>query len=67
MKKGTFKLGLNELIDLFKPGSTDNHALLGSVDGEEESVEDRGFRAASNMRKKPAMARQESEVYGRRW
>lgn len=67
MKKGTFKLGLNELIDLFKPGSADNHALLGSVDGEEESVEDRGFRAASNMRKKPAMARQESEVYGRRW
>ncbi|KAL6409621.1 hypothetical protein AUP68_06002 [Ilyonectria robusta] len=67
MKKGTFKLGLNELIDLFKPGSTDNHALLGSVDGEEESVEDRGYRAATNMRKKPTMARQESEVYGRRW
>ncbi|KAF7542308.1 hypothetical protein G7Z17_g11684 [Cylindrodendrum hubeiense] len=69
MKKGAFKLGLNELIDLFKPGQSDNHALLGAADddGEVESLEDRGYRAASMAKKKPTLARQESEVYGRRW
>ncbi|KAH7175678.1 SNF2 family N-terminal domain-containing protein [Dactylonectria macrodidyma] len=68
MKKGAFKLDLNELINLFKPGQDDNHALLGATDdGEVESIEDRGYRAAMMMKKKPTMARQESEVYGRRW
>ncbi|KAH7157679.1 SNF2 family N-terminal domain-containing protein [Dactylonectria estremocensis] len=68
MKKGAFKLDLNELINLFKPGQDDNHALLGATDdGEVESIEDRGYRASMMMKKKPTMARQESEVYGRRW
>ncbi|KAK7428338.1 hypothetical protein QQZ08_005095 [Neonectria magnoliae] len=68
MKKGAFKLGLNELIDLFKPGSYDNHALLGSTsDGEEESLESKGMRAAAHLTKKPGLGRQESEIYGRRW
>ncbi|KAH6894322.1 SNF2 family N-terminal domain-containing protein [Thelonectria olida] len=70
MKKGAFKLGLNELIDLFKPGQAEvNAPLLGpNSDGEEEDLEDKGRRAANMLRRKPAPPkRQESEVYGRRW
>jgi hypothetical protein len=70
MKKGAFKLGLNELIDLFKPGQAEgNSPLLGHTsDGEEEDLEDKGRRAANMLRRKPGPPkRQESEVYGRRW
>lgn len=70
MKKGAFKLGLNELIDLFKPGSSDaaaNH-LLGNDEGSDgDDLEAKGRRAASMLRKPGRPTRQESEVYGRRW
>ena len=62
MKKGAFKLGLNELMDLFKPG----HAQSGLL---EQNDEDSEYSKKPAMRKKEpaAMKRQESEVYGRRW
>ncbi|KAF7559083.1 hypothetical protein G7046_g5078 [Stylonectria norvegica] len=70
MKKGAFKLGINEMIELFKPTHHDggSAALLGHDDEhEEESLDDRGRRAAGMLGRKPGLAKQESEVYGRRW
>lgn len=65
MKKGGFKLGLNELMDLFKPGQSHSHGLLEQADEDVEVT----TRPVNVMRKRePApVKRQESEVYGRRW
>ncbi|CAI6098109.1 unnamed protein product [Clonostachys chloroleuca] len=66
MKKGAFKLGLNEIIELFKPGThAEEHAY---VPGSTGDVRQAARDAVSVMRKKPTgLQRQESEVYGRRW
>lgn len=66
MKKGALKLGLNEIIELFKPSShfDDAPEVLGGVGDTRQAMRD----AAAVMRRKPAgPKRQESEVYGRRW
>jgi hypothetical protein len=67
MKKGALKLGLKEIIALFKPSSHDFEDAPHQVDGigdTRQAMRD----TASVMRKKPAgLQRQESEVYGRRW
>lgn len=66
MKKGAFKLGLNEIIDLFKTTHTENNAdeyLSGTGDVRQAA------RDAAQMlgRKMPSVKRQESQIYGRRW
>ena len=64
-KKSALKLGLNELIDLFKPGSNFNGT---GIDG--DAAEQERERAYSAMRfgmKKPPPKRQENAVFGRRW
>jgi SNF2 family DNA or RNA helicase len=66
MKKGALKLGLNEIIDLFKPTHhfEDAPNEVGGVGDTQQAMRD----AASVMRRKPAgPKRQESEIYGRRW
>lgn len=66
MKKGALKLGLNEIIDLFKPTHhfEDAPNEVGGVGDTQQAMRD----AASVMRRKPAgLKKQESEIYGRRW
>ena len=65
MKKDAFKLGLNEIIELFKPGHTDTADR--HVEGNALDVRQATRDLANVMRKKPAVKRQESEIYGRRW
>ncbi|RSL85689.1 hypothetical protein CDV31_016524 [Fusarium ambrosium] len=68
MRKEGFKLGLNEIIALFKPGSAQNDDLLGSAHVEGDSVDDKGRRAVGMIKRKPGRPRkEESSVYGRRW
>ncbi|KAF5017356.1 hypothetical protein F66182_10724 [Fusarium sp. NRRL 66182] len=71
MRKEALKLGLNEIINLFKPGSSDDSQhLLGAEghSGEEEGLDDRGRRAAAVMKKRPGRPRkEENAIYGRRW
>ncbi|KAM0439970.1 hypothetical protein ACHAPT_001070 [Fusarium lateritium] len=68
MRKEGFKLGLNEIIALFKPGSAQDNDLLGPADEGGDSVEDKGRRAASMMKRRPGRPRkEESSLYGRRW
>lgn len=66
MKKGALKLGLNEIIDLFKPTHHFEESL-GQVSGISDTQQ--AMRDTSSvMRRKPAgPKREESEVYGRRW
>lgn len=62
MRKEAFKLGLNEIIDLFRPGSAQNP--LAVDDGASESSR----RGAATVRRQPGRPkREESAVYGRRW
>ena len=65
MKKDAFKLGLNEIIELFKPGHADDADR--HVEGNSLDVRQAARDVASVMRRKPAVKRQESEIYGRRW
>ncbi|SPN99028.1 uncharacterized protein DNG_02067 [Cephalotrichum gorgonifer] len=65
MKKGAFKLGIAEMLALFKHGdSTDFGAeyeareVAGAGVGQTRILESAG---------RPAVRRQESEIYGRRW
>ncbi|KAM5346490.1 hypothetical protein ACJ41O_009495 [Fusarium nematophilum] len=70
MRKEAFKLGLKEIIDLFKPGSAQNNELLGAAgdSGGEETLDDKGRRAAAMLKRRPGRPRkEESSVYGRRW
>ncbi|KJZ73193.1 hypothetical protein HIM_07390 [Hirsutella minnesotensis 3608] len=70
-KKGALKLGLNEIIDLFKTGTgygggasaDDSNAWY----SQEAVDEQQRARAAMNMMRNRKPARQESAVYGRRW
>lgn len=69
MKKGVLKLGINEIIDLFKPT---HQATTAAPPGPSQGRYDRESSAESErrgnmMRRKPAVQRQESEIYGRRW
>ncbi|KAM3543606.1 hypothetical protein ARSEF1564_003459 [Beauveria bassiana] len=63
-KKGALKLGLNEIIDMFKPGGhfsggTGSHGL-----GEQIQA---ASRFVGTAKKAPSSRREESSVYGRRW
>lgn len=63
-KKGALKLGLNEIIDMFKPGGhfssgTGSHGL-----GEQIQAASRFVGAA---KKAPSSRREENSIYGRRW
>lgn len=61
-KKGAVNLGLNEIIDLFRPGG--HHGAEASwEEGDDEREAAR--QVAKMLRHKPA--KQESAVYGRRW
>ncbi len=70
-KKGALKLGLTELIDLFKPGTHLNNGTGGGLESyDEDAGEQERQRAYSAMRfsmKKPPPRRQENAAYGRRW
>lgn len=70
-KKGALKLGLNELIDLFKPGTHLNNGAGGGLESYHEDAGEQQFqRAQSAMRfgmKKQPPKRQENAVFGRRW
>lgn len=66
MKKGALKLGIKEIIDLFKPSShfEDAPDQVGGIGDTRQAMMD----TASVMRRKPAgPKREESEIYGRRW
>ena len=67
MKKGAFKLGLKEMIELFKPGQHDNGGDNFVVEGNPAGVGSVARDTASVMKRKPQIQRQESEIYGRRW
>lgn len=65
-KKAGLKLGLNEIIDLFKPGG----GLGGGNEDHRQGYEREGSAERQRgglMARKPGVRRQESEVYGRRW
>lgn len=64
MKKGAFKLGINEIIDLFKPGHHEQQQHQQQSTGGEGS--DTTARPGV-LRRNPSVQRQESQVYGRRW
>ena len=63
MKKNAFKLGLAEMLDLFKHGGSKDYA------GEYEAMEGGGSGGARLLEagKRPSVRREESEVFGRRW
>lgn len=66
MKKNAFKLGLAEMLDLFKHGGSMDYA------GEYEAKEGGGGSGGSGGRlleagKRPRAKREESDVFGRRW
>ncbi|UKZ67430.1 uncharacterized protein TrAtP1_008589 [Trichoderma atroviride] len=71
-RKGALKLGINEIIDLFKPihGREDNNPHVGAANDEEVEAERRRARDSTGMMR---MARQkkvqrpEDSAYGRRW
>ncbi|RGP61825.1 hypothetical protein FLONG3_10412 [Fusarium longipes] len=77
MRKEALKLGLNEIINLFKPGSSaENPSLISDmstvaadiagVTG--ESFGSNGRRTAASTQRRPGRPRkEESSVYGRRW
>lgn len=67
MRKEALKLGLNEIINLFKPGSSaDNPSLIADT-ADDESFDGNGRRAASMQRRPERPKKEESSVYGRRW
>lgn len=64
MKKNAFKLGLAEMLDLFKHGGSTDYAR------EHEAKEGRGGGGGDRLLeagKRPSVRREESEVFGRRW
>ena len=63
MKKNAFKLGIAEMLALFKHGGSADYA------GEYERRESGGGGSGGRLLegRRPAVRRQESEVYGRRW
>ncbi|KAM0460798.1 hypothetical protein ACHAO4_001590 [Trichoderma viride] len=71
-RKGALKLGINEIIDLFKPihGREDNNSHVVVANDDEVEVERRRARDSTGMMR---MARQkkvqrpEDSAYGRRW
>lgn len=69
MKKNAFKLGINEIIDLFKPTHADQPAP--SSQPETRAAESINSRPAAGFmrsgKQAPGVKRQESEIYGRRW
>jgi hypothetical protein len=71
MRKEALKLGLNEIINLFKPGSSaDNPAVIGADSSRvaDESFDANGRRTEASSKRRPGRPRkEESAVYGRRW
>ncbi len=68
-KKGALKLGLNEIIDMFKPGGhfssgTGSNGLREQVQAASRFVG--GGGSSSGGRKTPPK-REENSIYGRRW
>ncbi|KAF5648407.1 RIS1 [Fusarium sp. NRRL 52700] len=70
MRKEALKLGINEIINLFKPGSSENPVIIGaesSAVGHESFNGNERRTAASSQRRPGRPRKEESEVYGRRW
>ncbi|KAM0252700.1 hypothetical protein ACHAP5_000992 [Fusarium lateritium] len=71
MRKEALKLGLNEIINLFKPGSSaDNPAVIGADSSRvsDESFDANGRRTEASSKRRPGRPKkEESAVYGRRW
>jgi hypothetical protein len=70
MRKEALKLGLNEIINLFKPGSSaDNPSLIADTSSvADESFDGNARRTAASMLRRPGRPKkEESSVYGRRW
>ncbi|KAG4278776.1 hypothetical protein FPRO04_06097 [Fusarium proliferatum] len=70
MRKEALKLGINEIINLFKPGSSENPVVIGadsSAVGNESFNGNERRTAASSQRRPGRPRKEESEVYGRRW
>ena len=69
MKKGAFKLGIKEMLDLFKhEGSADYVGAYEQGPGDEDAAGGNGGVLASrNVDRRPQMKRQESDLFGRRW
>jgi hypothetical protein len=61
-KKEALKLGINEIVDLFKPGSHHEEVPPGLLDERRTAARAPG---GGLLRKKPV--REESAVFGRRW
>ncbi|KAK5995067.1 putative ATP-dependent helicase [Cladobotryum mycophilum] len=64
-KKGALKLGINEIIDLFKPIHNqfrEGEESLGDYDEDRQKARD-----TAALMKKNKVLRQENNVYGRRW
>ncbi|RGP69871.1 hypothetical protein FSPOR_4392 [Fusarium sporotrichioides] len=69
MRKEALKLGLNEIINLFKPGSSaDNPSLIVDTPSvADESFDGNGRRTAASTQRRGRPKKEESAVYGRRW
>ncbi|KAF4991396.1 hypothetical protein FGRMN_7855 [Fusarium graminum] len=71
MRKEALKLGINEIINLFKPGSSaENPVAIGADSSSvaDESFDTNGRRTEASSKRKPGRPRkEESAVYGRRW
>ncbi|KAH8129034.1 hypothetical protein FP744_10007525 [Trichoderma asperellum] len=69
-KKGALKLGINEIIDLFKPihGREDNsYAVTNDEEGEVERRRARDSTGMMRMARQKKVQRSEDSAYGRRW
>ncbi|OAQ96704.1 hypothetical protein LLEC1_01785 [Akanthomyces lecanii] len=64
-KKGALKLGLNEIIDMFKPGGHFSSGTGSKGLGEQIQAASRFVDGGSGKKSPPR--REESSVYGRRW
>ncbi|CAG7560812.1 unnamed protein product [Fusarium equiseti] len=70
MRKEALKLGLNEIINLFKTGSSaDNPTVIADTsDVADRSFDGNGRRTAASIQRRPERPKkEESSVYGRRW
>ncbi|PON30561.1 hypothetical protein TGAM01_v201001 [Trichoderma gamsii] len=70
-RKGALKLGINEIIDLFKPirGREDNNSHFVAVNEDEVEADLRRARDSTGMMKmaRKKVQRPEDSAYGRRW
>ncbi|PKS05051.1 hypothetical protein jhhlp_008418 [Lomentospora prolificans] len=67
MKKDAFKLGIKEMLDLFKHEGSVDYVGAYEKGSDDESVRSGGILASRNAERRSQIRREESELFGRRW